>query len=126
MTTTARTVRPVSALGKTGIIIAVLLAVADIITGATQLGADATLPLEVAVGIIVAGVVTLVVAPFAWRGARWAAIVVVVVRLLSALSAVPAFFVPGLEPGIVIVAAVGIIVAVVAAALILLGQRVRA
>lgn len=119
--TTPRTT--ISTLGRIGLVIAGLLALGDIVTGATQLGADATLPIEVAITVIVAGVATLVLLPFAWRARRWASIAVVVIRVLSALTAVPAFFVPGLEPTLVIVAAAGIVVSVAAAAFILLGSR---
>lgn len=63
--------------------------------------------------------VCLVTVPFAWRGAIWARITVVVTCLLPALSGVPAFFLPGLPAAAIVSAAVGLVWAVVAAVLVL-------
>ena len=59
----------------------------------------------------------------AWRGRTAAAIALVVVRLLAALTAVPAFLVPGVPTGAMIAAGVSIGLTVVGAALVLAGLR---
>ncbi|CAN5314216.1 hypothetical protein BH10ACT7_BH10ACT7_14110 [soil metagenome] len=122
---TATTTR-ISVVGRIGLVIAGLLAVGDIVTGIQAFsGAEQALPLPVGVFVLVAGVTTLVLLPFAWIGRRWAVIVLVVVRGLSALTALPAFFVPGVPSFAIIAAAVGILVTAVAIVLVLVGLKAR-
>jgi hypothetical protein len=64
------------------------------------------------------GLASLVLVVFAWRGARRAVVPLIVLRVLSALSAVPAFF-AGDVPGAA-VAAAGIIVVLTVAGIALL------
>ena len=45
------------------------------------------------------GLISIVLVILAWPGRLWAAIALVVVRLLIALTAVPAFLVPGVPAG---------------------------
>lgn len=68
---------------------------------------------------------TLVAVPFAWRDAGWARILVIVTRLLAALLGVPAFFVPDIPGGWVAAAAAGILLAVLAMVLVLIGAGHR-
>ena len=75
-----------------------------------------------AVGIVCAvlGLISAVGIVQAWRGrgGRGWVSAVIVTRLLSAMTAVPAFFATGVPAGAQIVAALGIVVALVCAALL--------
>ena len=62
---------------------------------------------------------TLVAIPFGWRGAGWATGLIIATRLLSALSALPAFLVPGVPVGFVVGAATGMTLAGLVTALLL-------
>ena len=111
---------------RTGLVMAAALGVLDIAAGLMQFTAGADLlPNGIAVSIIVLGAGTVVLVPFAWRGARWASWTVAAMRGASALTGVPAFFVPGVPAGAVIAASVGILLAVVVATLIAFGLEGR-
>jgi hypothetical protein len=69
------------------------------------------------------GLISIILVILAWRGRVAAAIALVLVRLLSALTAVPAFLVPGVPTGPMIAAGFGIGFTVVGAALVLAGFR---
>jgi hypothetical protein len=69
------------------------------------------------------GLISIVLAILAWSGRLAAAIALVVLRLLSALTAVPAFLEPGVPTGPMIAAGVGIGLTVAGAALVLAGLR---
>jgi hypothetical protein len=69
------------------------------------------------------GLISIILVILAWRGSVAAAIALVVVRLLSALAAVPAFLEPGVPSGSMIAAGIGIGLTVVGAALVLAGLR---
>jgi hypothetical protein len=69
------------------------------------------------------GLIGIILVILAWPGRTPAAIALVVVRLLSALTAVPAFLVPGVPTGAMIAAGVSIGLTVVGAALVLAGLR---
>lgn len=109
-----------STAARLGLLIAVVLAVGDVVLGVAQLGAGETIPAAVGYFAIAAGVVTLVAVPLAWRMVRWATWLVIVVRLLSALTGAPAFFVPDVPAGLVIVAATGIVLAALVVVLLLI------
>lgn len=111
--------RRTSGAARLGVALAALLGIADVIGGAMQLSQE-TLPLAVSSFMIAAGAATLLAAPFAWRGAVWATWAIILLRLLSALTGLPAFFVPGIPAGVVIAAAVGIVLACSVAVLLLL------
>lgn len=66
-------------------------------------------PMSIAILGTVLGLVSLVLLWFAWRGNRGATIALVVVRLVSAATAVPAFVMPDV-PGPVVGLAAGIVV----------------
>jgi len=66
-------------------------------------------PMSIALLVAALGLASLVLVVSAWRGARRAVWPLIALRLLSALSAVPAFFVPGV-PAIAVAAASAVIV----------------
>ncbi|HEY6812864.1 MAG TPA: hypothetical protein VI074_09235 [Propionibacteriaceae bacterium] len=69
------------------------------------------------------GLISIVLVIVAWPGRMAAAITLIVLRLLSALTAAPAFLVPEVPTGAKIAAGVGISLTVVGAALVLAGLR---
>jgi hypothetical protein len=85
--------------------------------GITTISGDAV-GTSIAVFDVVLAIGTIGSIPAAWRGATWALRTVAATRLLGALTAVPAFFVD-VEPGMVIAAAVTVVVAIVAVVLVL-------
>lgn len=78
-------------------------------------------PLAVALVASLLGLVSLALVLSAWRGATRAVIPLVVLRVLSALSAVPAFFAPRVPPAVTAGATIGIALTVVAVVLVLRG-----
>jgi hypothetical protein len=107
-----------------GLVLAGLLGLADL---ATPLVTDGEHP-PMAIAVIGAGLglATLVAAVAAWRGSRGAAWVVIATRLVSAVTALPAFVVPDVPAPAVLAAAVGVAVTVLAAGLIVAAlARVR-
>lgn len=82
-----------------------------------------TPPLSIALIGAGLGVVSLVLIVIAWRGRVAAAVGAVVVRLLSALTAVPAFLVDGVPTLPKVLAGVAIVLAVTGSALVLSGLR---
>ena len=121
--TLTQTPRATGTATRVGLVLACLLGLLDIGGGITQLGSDALLPMAVAATTIVLGLITVVLVPFAWRGAGWAGWTVIATRALSALTALPAFFVSGVPAAAVIAATAGITLTVVAIALILMRGR---
>jgi hypothetical protein len=69
------------------------------------------------------GLISIILVILAWPGRMVAAIALVVLRLLSALAAVPAFLEPGVPTGAMTAAGFGIGFTVVGAALVLAGLR---
>ncbi|MEU6414864.1 hypothetical protein [Microbispora sp. NPDC046933] len=111
--------RRASVLTRVGLVLAGVLAIGDIVTSIPQFADDPVVPLAV----VVLGLLSLAATPFAWAGATWARNVVIVARVLAALTAVPAFFLPGLPAGWVVAAASGIVLSLVVAVLLLAGTR---
>jgi hypothetical protein len=124
-TPSVSTRRPRVGVLRTGLILAGLLGALDIAGGIMQLGGADLLPTAVAVLMIAFGVATLVLVPFAWRGSAWAGWTIVGVRILSAMTGLPAFFVPGVPAGAVVAASTGLLLAVMVATLIALGMESR-
>ena len=77
-------------------------------------------PMSVAIAASVLGAVSLVCVALAWRGNRGALITLVVLRLISAVSAAPAFFVTGV-PTVAMVAAAGIVALTLVGVVLVLG-----
>jgi hypothetical protein len=80
-------------------------------------------PMVIALIDACVGLIGIILVILAWPGRLAAAIALVVLRLLSALTAVPAFLVPGVPTGPMIAAGFGIGLTVVGAALVLAGLR---
>ena len=106
---------------RAGLIVLGLLSLVDL---AGPLLTDGQHP-PMAIALIGAGLglISIVLVILAWRGRLAAAIALVVLRLLSALTAVPAFLVPDVPTGSMIAAGFGIGLTVVGAALVLAGLR---
>jgi hypothetical protein len=106
---------------RAGLIVLGLLSLVDL---AGPLLTDGQHP-PMAIALIGAGLglISIVLVILAWRGRMAAAIAVVVLRLLSALAAVPAFLVPDVPTGSMIAAGFGIGLTVVGAVLVFAGLR---
>jgi hypothetical protein len=105
----------------TGLAISGLLALGDI---ATPLLSDGEHP-PVAIGVVIAiiGLLTVVGIVLAWRGRRGGPTTIIVTRLLSALTSVPAFFADGVSAAAKVGAAVGVVLTLVA--IVLIAPRLR-
>ncbi|WP_433223023.1 hypothetical protein [Microtetraspora malaysiensis] len=109
-----------------GLILSGLLGLVDVVT--MPFGDGEHPPFAVAVVGAVLGLLTLAGVVLAWRGGRAGAVLVIVIvtRLLSGLSAVPAFFadgVPGPARGL---AALGVVLTLAGVALVAPALRARA
>ena len=106
---------------RAGLIVLGLLSLVDL---ASPLFTDGQHP-PMVIALIGAGLglISIILVILAWRGRLAAAITLVVLRLLSALTAVPAFLEPGVPTGLMIAAGCGIGLTVVGAALVLAGLR---
>jgi hypothetical protein len=106
---------------RAGLIVLGLLSLVDL---AGPLLTDGQHP-PMAIALIGAGLglLSIVLVILAWRGRLAAAIALVVLRLLSALAAVPAFLVPDVPTVPMIAAGLGIGLTVVGAALVFAGLR---
>lgn len=80
-------------------------------------------PMSVALVASVIGLASLVLVLSAWRGARRAVLPLLVLRVLSALTAVPAFFVSGPPAAAIVSAAVLIVLTGVAVVLVFPAAR---
>ncbi|MFF4776152.1 hypothetical protein ACFY05_25165 [Microtetraspora fusca] len=113
------TTRRASLPARIGLVLAVVLAVLSIITWVPQFSDGPVLA-----GVVVAvDLTTLVALPFAWRGALRARVVVIVTRVLSALTGLPAFFIPDIPAQAVMMVSAGILLSLVVAVLLLIGPK---
>lgn len=80
-------------------------------------------PMAIALIAAAIGLAGLVLIGFAARGSRGSAIALVVLRALSGLAAVPAFFEPGVPAGVRILAGAGVALTVAGIALVLAPNR---
>ncbi|WP_214103419.1 hypothetical protein [Acrocarpospora catenulata] len=106
-----------------GLILGGLLGLIDVVT--LPLGDGEHPPFAVAAAGAVLGLITLVGCVLGWRGSRAGAIAVIVTRLLSGLTAVPAFFADGVPAEAMTAAAVGIVLTLGCIALVAPGLRSR-
>lgn len=106
---------------RAGLIVLSLLALVDLSTPLTTDGSHP--PMSIALIGAGLGLASVVLAVLAWRGRPWAAVGLVVIRVLSALSAVPAFFEPGVPGAAMIAAGIGIVFTLVGVGLVLAGIR---
>lgn len=107
-----------------GLTLAVLLGLADLLA-VTAIGSDVAPPAGIVALGGALGLITVVGAAAAWRGRRGGVATVIVSRLLSAVLGVPAFFTDGVPRVILVIVGVGIVLTVVATALLLPSSRVR-
>ncbi len=117
-TTTALTTR-----NRVGVVLAVLLGLADIgglaLLGATSAPGEEGPPDAVLIFAAVMGVITIVGAVYAWaRRSRVGLRVAAAGRVLSAISSLPAFFVDGVPNGVVVLVAVGLVITLTTVALL--------
>lgn len=105
----------------TGLVIAGLLALGDIATPFTSDGEHP--PLVIGIICAVLGLITAAGIVLARRGSRGGITAIIVTRLLSAVAALPAFFVDDVPAGAVVAAAVGVVITLVSVAL--LAPRLR-
>jgi hypothetical protein len=110
-----------SKLFVTGLVIAGLLGLGDLITPLTTDGE--TPPMAVALIGAVLGLITVAALVPAWRGSRAAVTTIIVTRLLSAVTALPAFFVDDVPGFAVAAAATGIVVTLATVALLAVRLR---
>jgi hypothetical protein len=106
---------------RAGLIVLGLLSVLDLFTPVLTDGEHP--PMAIAVVGAVIGLVSLGLVVAAWRGTSRAVIPLVVLRLLSALTAVPAFFVDGVPSAALGAAAAIVALSVVGVVLVLSGVR---
>ena len=100
----------------TGLAILALLSLGDVaVLGLTD---GEHPPYAVAIAAAALGVVSLVLVVLAWRGRGWALAPLVVLRALSALSAVPAFVVSGVPTSAVVLAALVVALTIVGVVLV--------
>ena len=109
-----------------GLAVCALLGVVDIIgLAALGLPGDDGPPVLVALIGAVLGVITLVGARMAWRGGRSGVVTVIVSRVLSALSALPAFFVDDVPDWVPFFVAIFVVLTVVGVGLLVVSLRRR-
>ncbi len=99
-----------------GLVIASLLGLSDVATPILSDGEHP--PIVVGIPVAVLGVLTLAGIVFAWRGRRGGVTTIIVTRLLSAVTAVPAFFAEDVPGAAQAAAAAGIVVTLLAVALV--------
>ena len=80
-------------------------------------------PMSIALVGSAIGLISLVLVVLAWRGARRAVVPLIVLRVLSALTAVPAFFVSDVPAAARAAAAVGVVLTALGTALVLKPSR---
>ncbi|GAB2443620.1 hypothetical protein [Streptosporangium sandarakinum] len=106
-----------------GLILSGLLGLIDVVT--LPFGDGEHPPFAVAVAGAVLGLITLVGVVLAWRGSRGGAVAVIVSRLLSGLTAVPAFFAGGVPAEAMAMAAAGVVLTLGCIALVAPALRPR-
>lgn len=100
----------------TGLVLAGLLALGDIATPFTSDGEHPPIAIGIATAVI--GLLTVVGIVLAWRGSRNGITTIIVTRLLSAVTAVPAFVVDDVPGWAIGAAAVGIALTLLCVALL--------
>jgi hypothetical protein len=106
---------------RAGLVLLGILSVGDL--AAPLLTDGQTPPLFIALIGAGLGLLTLVLIVFAWRGRSAAAVGAVVLRVLSALTAVPAFLLDGVPTVPKVLAGIAITLTVVGSVLVLAGLR---
>ena len=126
MTQTVRRPAALTTRNKAGLVLAGLLGVGDLLS-LLSISPDSDEPGPPGAVLIagaVFGVITLAAVVYTWRsGNRVGARVVAGSRILSMLGALPAFFVPDVPAGLVVVAAAMVVLTLVAVVLVLARPR---
>lgn len=108
-------------LARTGLVLFALLSIGDVADLFLTDGSHP--PYSVAITGAILGITSLALLPSAWRGWRTAIRLVCVLRVVSALTALPAFFVAGVGAAPIVLAAA--IVALTALAVVLVAGALR-
>ena len=106
---------------RVGLVLLGLISLGDL--AAPLLTDGQTPPMFIALIGSALGLLSLVLVVLAWRGRVAAAIGLVVLRLLSALTAVPAFLEPGVPMVPMVLAGIAIVVTLVGVCCVLAGLR---
>lgn len=106
-----------STVAKVGLAICALLGVLDIVS-LGGIGADDGPPVPIVLLGALLGLITLWGVRIAWRGQRKGATIVIVARVISALTALPAFFVDDVPDWVVPVVSVGLLLTVIGVGLV--------
>jgi hypothetical protein len=106
---------------RAGLVVLGLLSLGDL--SAPLLTDGETPPMFIALIGAALGLISIVLVIFAWRGRLAAAIGLIIVRVVSALTAVPAFFVPGVPVLPMILAGTLITLTLLGSGLVLGGVR---
>lgn len=107
---------------KIGLIICALLGIIDVVSIAS-VGSDDGPPTAVIVIGLVLGLITLVGVRLAWRGDDKGFTMVVVSRVLSALTGIPAFFADDAPDWAPVAVGIGIVATAVGLGLLYVGRR---
>lgn len=110
-----------SAAVRTGLVLLAVLSLVDV--AGILLTDGATPPLWIAVTGTVLGLLSLTLVWFSWRGERGPLIGLIVVRLVSAATAVPAFVIPDVPVGLVAYAAGFVVLTLVGCGLVVPALR---
>jgi hypothetical protein len=106
---------------KTGLVLLGVISLGDLTAPLYTDGQ--TPPMFIALIGSALGLLSLILVALAWRGRAAAAVGLVVLRLLSALTAVPAFFEPGVPAVPLVLAGIAITVTLVGIGCVLAGLR---
>jgi hypothetical protein len=106
---------------RAGLIVFAVLSVGDLAGPLVTDGEHP--PMSIALIGSALGLISLVLIALAWRGARRAVVPLIALRLVSGLSAVPAFFVGDVPAGALVAAGVTVVLAVLGTALVLMPAR---
>jgi hypothetical protein len=110
-----------SVLYRSGVVLLGVLSVIELTGPLTTDGQHP--PMIIALIGAALGLVSIVLALLAWRGRKAAAVGLCVLRMLSALTALPAFWVTGVPGPVVAVAGTSIVLTIVGVVLTLAGLR---
>jgi hypothetical protein len=100
----------------TGLVLAGLFALGDITTPLMSDGEHP--PMAIAIADSILGLICAVAIVLAWRGSRGAVTAIIVTRLLSVVSALPALFVDGVPTAVRLGVGLGTVVQLVAVAMV--------
>jgi hypothetical protein len=110
-----------SALYRSGVVLLGVLSVIELTGPLTTDGQHP--PMIIALIGSALGLVSIVLAVLAWRGRTMAAVGLCVLRVLSALTALPAFWVTGVPGPVVAVAGTSVMLTIIGVVLTLAGLR---